>query len=232
MIHVMGDSHCNIFTGKNIIPDESPPNKPFKNDLFRVYRLGAPLAYTLKDYDTFYKSRLKVEKILHDCVGSSDTIILSFGEIDCRYHLPFQADLEKKDDFFIVSGCVIRYSTGIKEIFYPLLDKIDKIGIIGPIPTTWINEKFSNRDMPIKGTMTRRNIITRYFNELLKESINDLNIGYGCYKTKFFFLSWFHNLISNNFQTLGDFYLPDGIHLSQRAWKFVSKELKEKGFIQ
>lgn len=211
---VVGDSHTNIFTGENII---SPlyPDCYFK-DNFKIYRLGAPIAYNLIKYNTMYQAREKLETLLEKEVF--DIIILVFGEIDCRYHIINQSRKQKKEPFGIICNCVDRYVQGIFDIFskYPGM----KIVIYGPPPSTWVEEKFSNNDMPIKGCQLERNQVTLKFNSYLRTCVrynqSFLNIN---------FITLFYKLIDNNLMTKPYYYM-DNIHLNKNYFPLLLEELE------
>lgn len=225
MICVCGDSHVNLFCNKASIPPLYP-NFEINNN-FKMWRLGAPLAYSLFDYDTYYEGRKKLEFLLKTEVTKGDSVILSFGEIDCRKHLHFQAIKQGKnfDDGGVkelVSECVDKYVEAIKIIFKDQFYWIDKVGIWGPIASTWLDQRCSNRDRPISGTMPERNVITNWFNEYLKNKLDNMK--------NFTYLSIFKHLIDERFFTKEEFY-RDEIHLGLKAVPLMIQELKEKGFI-
>lgn len=226
-ILVCGDSHVSVFSRKNLIPPEYPPNF-YMSFPFRIFRIGAPLAYSLIDSDTYYKARGRLEHILRHEIIKGDSIILSFGEIDCRYHILRQSNLQKKNQDEIISICVDRYLKAIKEIFKDYFYYIDKIGIWSPIASTWLGDECSNRDCPITDRMPNRNVVTNKFNLCLKDGIDKLNKNF--HKTNIFCLSIFEHLIDEKYFTKEKYYM-DNIHLSQRAWPLIEDELKNKGFL-
>lgn len=226
-ILVVGDSHTSVFSQKNLIPPEYPPNI-YMNFPFKIYRCGAPLAYSLIDTNTYYKAREKLEYILKREVIKGDSIILSFGEIDLRYHIFRQSIIQQKDPNEIVSICIERYLKAIKEIFKNYFCYINKIGIWGPIASTWLGPECSNRDCPITDNMVNRNIITDKFNIILKDGIDKINKDF--YRTNIFYLSIFKHLIDGRYFTKREYYM-DNIHLSQNSWILIENELRDKGFI-
>ena len=102
MIHVIGDSHVMVFSGKEHIPDAVDYHGflPF----FRTYRLGPYTAYHAT------KLRTLIESIIAQKVGPDDSVMLCFGEIDCRAHLVKQSEMQGRSIEDIVSECVDRYS--------------------------------------------------------------------------------------------------------------------------
>lgn len=229
-IHVCGDSHVLSFSGINKVIPEYPPNI-IMNGSLKIRRIGAPLAYSLIDYDTYYKARQKIEFIVKNEVVRGDSIIFVFGEIDCRYHILNQAIKQNRHPDEIVSLCVDRYIQGINEILYEDIKSgwVSKIGIWGPNASTWLGEEFSTRDCPICGKENERNIITDKFNECLRDKIHKFNQKF--IETKVYYLSIFESLINRKtYLTKREFYMDD-IHLSTKIYPLIIQELKEKGFI-
>ena len=102
MIHVIGDSHVMVFSGKEHIPDEVDDRGflPF----FRTYRLGPHTAYHAE------KLRSLIESLVTQNAGTDDSVMLCFGEIDCRAHLVKQSEIQGKSLEDVVAECVGRYA--------------------------------------------------------------------------------------------------------------------------
>jgi hypothetical protein len=104
-IHCFGNSHINNFSNSDALSFES------KNDLFVLYHLGPTIAYN------FYEHHFqKVLENLHNIDKENDYITLVLGEVDCRLHLPKQADLQGKSDEELVEECVDRLFKCYKEL--------------------------------------------------------------------------------------------------------------------
>jgi len=226
-IHVIGDSHVSVFSKKNIIIPEYPPNI-YMNFPFKIFRIGAPLAYNLGKRETYYNAREKIEHVFKHEIIKGDSIILSFGEIDCRYHLLKQSKLQEKDIEEVIVECVERYVQSVKEIVKDNFYWINKIGFWGPIASTWLGDECSNKDCPIADRMPMRNFVTSKFNTILKDKIDKFNKEF--WKTNFYYLSIFEFLIDDKYFTKKEYYM-DNIHLNQKTWPLIENELKEKGFL-
>ena len=68
-----GDSHVSLFEGI---------------DLFHVHRVGAATAYNLKNQNSSTQARSKIFNILDSSNSKEAAILLSFGELDIRAHIP------------------------------------------------------------------------------------------------------------------------------------------------
>ena len=70
IITVIGDSHSLLF----------------QNPLFKIKYIGPATAFKLGYKDSTTQSRKKIIKILNG-ISPSSTVLLVFGEIDCRLHI-------------------------------------------------------------------------------------------------------------------------------------------------
>lgn len=199
---VLGDSHTGFFTGKNTITDLYP--SVHETDRFIIYRIGAPLAYTINKEGTFYKTKERIQKIIE--IESIRKMILVFGEIDIRFHIINQAKKQQKDIYEILYKTVDKYLEGVQILF----KNID-IVLYSPIATTWLSESCSSRDCPICGSEVDRNLLTIAFDNELKHFC-DKNL-YLKDKMNVRSLSLTPYLINKNYTTKRHFYM-DNIHLN------------------
>lgn len=107
MIHCIGNSHVQVFSGADPMvywPDTAQNLVPG----FRTYNIGPIIAY---NFTTKHlpKVRQVIEKEKIGKIGSTDSIMLVVGEVDCRWHLPYQASLQKRDALDVVQETVGRY---------------------------------------------------------------------------------------------------------------------------
>lgn len=212
IIYCIGDSHASFFSGHDEIQkkwhDEAFQKYPF----FKVYWLGPVLAYNLCKLNTRYKGRELLFFLLSNNIPIGGRVLLCFGEIDCRAHLIKQSKIQKKPLKKIITKCVDRYFSVIKEI----KEKGYQVMVWNVIPSVPNVKKVKNlRDFPYYGTCIERNLVTRYFNNYLKRRCEEENI---------FFLDVFDELVNNNKETKEE-YLFDGFHLSQKAMPHVLKKL-------
>jgi hypothetical protein len=199
MIHVIGDSHVCFFNGADGITDLYP--YAHSNPPFLTYRIGAALAYNVcKAYSTC-GTKEAIEAIASK-ISASDSILLSFGEIDCRYHIKHQSVKQNTRVQNIINDCVERYITAIQ----PMCHK-HKIGVWGPVATTHWPVENSSHECMVEGSHEERNEITRLFNEQLKIRSTETGV-------KFF--SVFEQLLCPD-GTTNQYYYADYIHLGKVA---------------
>ena len=193
MIHVVGDSHVMVFSGKEHIPDEVDDRGflPF----FRTYRLGPYTAYNA------VKLRSPIESIIRDNVGPDDSVMLCFGEIDCRAHLIKQSEIQGRSLEDVVAECVGRYAQ--------LFDLKEKYGLgllVWNVPAS-SREDIEHGEYSTYGTCAQRNEATRLFNKILGEECKNRGVV---------LVSIFDELVDEDGLTRAEYY-ADSIHLSQRA---------------
>lgn len=211
IIHCIGDSHINVFSGQKDIQPIWPEISKNSIEFFKTYRLGPVLAYNLCKLDTETKGREKLFKILNT-IPKNSTIILSFGEIDCRFHLLKQSEIQKRSIEDIVNECVERYFSVIlevKNLNYNVL-------ILEVIPSTPIPS--SNKpEFPIYGTCTERNNVTSIFNKYLEKLLNKKSIPMIRISKK----------ITNRDGFIKTKYLRDPVHLNQKAIPIIIEEINK-----
>lgn len=209
MIHVLGDSHVCFFNGHDGITDIYP--YVHNNHPFMTYRLGAPIAYNLGVFGTMYRAKEKLISILPK-IPIADTLLFSFGEIDCRYHIKNQSIKKGIDIEIVVADCVNRYVDAIQQ----LNAFGHQVGVWGPIASTHLEEKDASSDCWIKGDHLERNKITKLFNSHLKIK---------CSETGVMFFSILSSLILADGTTDHQYY-ADSIHLSQAAMPLAKSVLE------
>src|SRR6185369_12462915 len=115
--------------------------------------------------NTAYNSYDKLPRIQHAIkeynVGRGDYVFLSYGEIDIRHHIGFNADRKNVPVDVAIIECVARYMKTLN-----FLKGFDfKIGAYGPIAS----QKGSDQLHPEYRDVKFRNSMTLRFNEILKE---------------------------------------------------------------
>ena len=168
-MHVIGDSHACFFSGTESVADPWPQRPHDRIDVFRTYWLGPALAYHLPDLGTTTRAREKLLTILaFGPVEPRGLVMLSFGEIDCRFHLLRQAALQGRDVEAVVAECVERYLGVVREIrgygFRPMVWNVVPSG--RPVTREEENEEF-----PHWGSAGERNEATRLFNDAVAEAL-------------------------------------------------------------
>ncbi len=213
VIHCIGDSHCSFFSGCNKIQPKWPQESEQKIQFFKVYRLGAVLAYNLCKLGTRMKGRENLLSILNNVIPPKSKVLLCFGEIDCRAHILVQASLQRKSYKEVTDICVDRYFSVIKEV----QEKGFEVIVWNVIPSAPVNT-IGNREYPVYGTCYERNMVTKYFNECLERKLDKEDIH---------FINIFDHLVSEDGITK-QHCLYDTVHLAQNAMPFVFDELAKK----
>jgi len=209
VIHCIGDSHVSVFSGQK----EMQPVWPKKSNniipFFKSYRLGPVLAYNLCKSDTRSKGRDKLFSVLKK-IPKKDTVLLCFGEIDCRVHLLKQSELQNRNIKEIVKECVDRYLLVILEI-----KKMGYKTIVFNVIPSAPSFKSNNPQFPTYGSCVERNKVTTIFNEELKNKLKIKSIP---------FISIFDKLVDKKMMTKTK-YLQDGVHLNQKAIPLIIEKI-------
>jgi lysophospholipase L1-like esterase len=211
-IHCIGDSHTSFFTGYNTIQPEYPNTIKSAVQCILTYRLGAPLAYTLCEFETKYRSREKLFQILTSLHPRRDFILLCFGEIDCRAHLIKQAVIQNRNVKDVVVECVNRYLKVLIEI----QELGFQVGVWNVIPTA-IGFENETLEYPYYGSFIDRNKAASDFNDKLKEYSKKFNFKY---------FGVFDKIIDSNWLTKDQYYF-DKIHLNTKALPQVLKLIRK-----
>ena len=199
-IGCIGDSHISIFSNNERIIDV---DKYTKSDYFNSYRVGSWLAFNLNN-------RIDdIKNISNQMI--EDTIILCFGEIDCRAQVKKISEDNNRD-----------YNDVIKEIvdnYFILIDSIkDKNIIINSVTPELVEnphqyyykDNLEDFDCP-RGTYQERKIYKEIFNKLVEEECNLRGIK---------FLN-IYNMIENSLYK-SKLYLDD-IHLKPMNVNYLIK---------
>ncbi len=218
-IYVLGDSHTNFWSGS-----EQVLFIRFKNGIekgldlipfFETYHLGPALAFNLNNPHSKTRASQKIDFLIKTgYIPEKSTIMMCFGEIDCRAHILKQADIQNKKPEIIVHETVFNYI----EYSKALQAKGFKIICWGATATLKDNTTQHPEFPRCKDEITR-NEITRIFNEHLEKQCLDNNIVY---------CSIFNDLVDSNNQTIAKYYSQDKCHLSQNALKLAIQELLNK----
>lgn len=214
IIHCIGDSHANFFSGFDEMQPEWP-SAGIENRLpfFRSYRIGPVLAYKLCEYGTSSRGREKLEQLLSQLeIGSH--ILFGFGEIDCRAHILLQSENQNRPLEDIISEVVARYLSVIRKTkqagFRPL------IWNVVPSAPTDINQRITVPPQYLfYGSVSERNTVTRIFNRELAAGAETDAIP---------FLDIFDRLLTPEGDVDRSWYC-DEIHLSQKAMPLALEAL-------
>lgn len=202
-IFCIGNSHVNIFRGVDLV---------FSNDeidLFTTNHIGPTIAYNF--FEHHYPNVLEYLSSANINM-KEDYIMLIVGEVDCRWHLPKQAEIQNKNIEFLVEECINRYF----RCYLDLINRGYKVIIWGGHPSTTSGHN-DDENSPVYGDCQHRNAITLYWNNYFKKICEENNIP---------FLSIIKYLIDDNNLTKMEYFM-DYCHLkSSMVMPFVYKELK------
>jgi hypothetical protein len=207
VIYCIGDSHSSFFSGYDEIQPIYPEPSRDRYVFLKSFRLGAVLAYNLNKLNTKEQGREKLLKLKEELPRNA-TLLLCFGEIDCRCHILKQADLQKAPIESVIDSCIRNYFQVIDDLIF---EDHFNVMLWNAVPTS---DLFDN-DYPFYGDHLERNKCTISFNKRLEEE---------CKKRSVPFISIQNKLLKRNFRT-ETFYFFDSIHLSQRAMPFALIEL-------
>lgn len=202
-IFCIGNSHVNIFRGVDSV---------FSNDeidMFTTMYLGPTIAYNF--YENHYP---KVLEYLSSTIINikEDYVMLIVGEVDCRWHLPKQAEIQTQNIENLVEECINRYF----RCYLDLLNRGYKVIVWAGHPST-TSGHCDDMNSPVYSNCEYRNRITLYWNDYLKKNSEENNIP---------FLSIIKYLIDDKNLTKMEYFM-DYCHLkSSMVIPFIYKELK------
>ena len=211
-IHCIGDSHCCFFYGQEDKVISSLDRNDGLISFFKVYIVGPSLAYNLCQEGTKTGGRENLFDVLNGKLAPGSTVLLCFGEIDCRAHLLKRAELKQSPLEDVVEECVVRYFEVVKEI----KAKGFKVLLWAVVPSAHDSAPVDLL-YPRYGTCQDRNRVTMCFNEKLERLAKSQGIP---------FISIFEKLVGSD--GLGrDECFMDQIHLSQRVMPLAIDELRK-----
>lgn len=220
MIYIIGDSHVSVFSGTDKTYEGLRHIQPEFGTCYtlslgqirsKINRFEQRIPYfcpiKIGSY-TAYNSFNKLPKIEHAIleygVSKNDYVFISFGEIDIRNHIGFNADRQGITFEEGIKICVDRY---LKTILF-LKNKNIKIGVYAP-PASSIG----NQTPDDYGDIIFRNKMTLIFNAYLGEKCKE-------YKINFVDIS--KSLILED-GTTDQKFIMDDIHLSQQAMPLLKE---------
>lgn len=204
-IHCIGYSQAALYSGRNDMIEPYPPacyNHPFK-----CYRIPSYLPYDLSIH------RMEDVKKILAVIDKKDKLLFCFGEVDCRWHIPFRMNLNETS----MEEEVVKHTNKYIEALLNIKDEQGYSNIIvwGANPST-NKPHCEDPRTPIFGDVYLRNKVTRLFNQTMKSHCETYNMGYAdiC------------DYVMNSDYTSKDEYFMDYCHLSAtKCAKFIRKEL-------
>jgi hypothetical protein len=213
MIYCIGNSHVNFFTDTH--PGAWGEWKSGNNDVFKSYGIGPVIAYN------FTTNHLpKVMQAISSIDGfnfEKDYIMLVVGEVDCRWHLPKQANEQKREVKDVVEECVDRFFISMSM----LLEQGYNVVGWGSHPST-VEGHCDNLSQPIFGDCKTRNMISVHFERHYRQKCLENNIP---------FISILNDIIDDNGITRMEFFL-DYCHLKTSPMiNHVLEQVKQKDLV-
>jgi hypothetical protein len=209
MIYTFGNSHAHLFTNSQ---PATYGEGEIKNEWFTSFSLGATIAYNF--FENHYPVMLGTIES-YNINKDEDYIMLIIGEVDCRWHLPLQCNLQNKNYQEIVEECISRFF----RVYTDLKSKGYKILGWGGHPSTRRGHS-ENMEEPIYGDCYNRNLISKLWNELIAKNCEENNIE---------FITIMDEIIDSDGLTNESFFM-DYCHLDFDKCKNILKEkFLEKG---
>jgi hypothetical protein len=206
MIWVWGNSHAHFFTDST--PSQYGEGEK-QNEHFRSFSLGPVIAYNF----IVHHFPTMIQWVNQLPITENDYILLNIGEVDCRWHLPKQAEIQRRDVLELTRECVDRFFQAhliLKEAGYQV------IGWGGHPSTTRGHD--DNPNEPVYGDCLSRNKITLEWSQHLERK---------CKENDLRFVSIVEELINVDGLTKMEYY-KDYCHLdSKKLLPLVIEKFKE-----
>jgi len=197
IIHTIGDSHV----------------KPFIYRCpFLVHHISQATAHNLVKVGSFTRSSEYLALFLTRVNKKRDVVFLVFGEIDARVHIYLQygkSGKAKSLDSLIVET-VARYGLAIQRI----KDEGYAICIHGIPPAA---SKAFITALPFAGNPAERSVISRVFNEKLKDFCSSIDVPY----------IDIQSIASDQNGFIKKYYLADEVHCNSRIVPFARKTIAD-----
>ena len=208
MIYVFGNSHAHFFTDSS--PGQFGEGEK-KHEYFRSFSLGPIIAYNF--ITSHFPTMIQWVNGLP--INPEDPVLLAIGEVDCRWHIPKQAELQKRDVNDVVHECIDRFfqaHTHLQEAGYRVVGW-------GGHPST-NDGHCDNPSGPIYGDVQNRNKISLEWSDYLEKRCKEKGIE---------FVSIIRDLINVDNSTKMEYY-KDYCHLDPVKYlPVVVEKFKKEG---
>ncbi|TAE76775.1 MAG: hypothetical protein EAZ65_01255 [Verrucomicrobia bacterium] len=183
---------------------------------FRVFHVGPATAWKAADKSSSTRAYEKIEILLKKDVLPGSPLLLSFGEIDCRVHMPKAT---------LAGGSIEKITKETAEKFIRLPSSLLARGyqpvVWGP-PSVVPEDAFAAVPaVPFIGPWELRRDITYSYIEHLREKCSQIGVPMVSIAGKY------HSLEAKPPSA----FFPDGNHLSQRLMPFALQELERAGVL-
>jgi hypothetical protein len=210
MIYCFGNSHAHFFTDSTPAQFGEGENR---NEHFRSFSLGPVIAYNF----IIHHFPTMIQMVNQLPITENDYVMLAIGEVDCRWHIPKQAELQKKDPLELTRECIDRFfqaHTHLAEAGYQV------IGWGGHPSTTRGHD--DNPSEPVFGDCLSRNKISLEWSDYLEKKCKESNIR---------FVSIIRDLINVDGLTKMEYY-KDYCHLNSKVYlPTVIEKFKTEGLL-
>lgn len=201
MIYIFGNSHVNFFTNSHPGTEKTQTNNIF------TYNLGPTIAYNFYEHHfpavlnwvTYYK------------LPQNTPILLCVGEVDCRLHIPQQAELQKRSIYDVAEECVDRFFRCFLDLQHYGYKPIGW----GGHPSTMSPHNMNDPEALIYGDPLTRNKTSLFWSNYLERKCRIHNIH---------FLSIISKLINKDCSTKME-YFSDYCHLNKKILPLVTETL-------
>jgi hypothetical protein len=134
LVYFIGDSHVSLFSGADDIDVGFPAVSDSLYPNVRICRLGATLAATMTKENSTEGGRRKAFALL-PCLEPGARVFLSFGEIDCRAHVPKRAGFSAARIPHAVESAIMNYLGFVDEFRKKAATSGIVVGLLSPPPT-------------------------------------------------------------------------------------------------
>jgi len=212
MIYVFGNSHAHFFTDSTPARFGKGENEN-ENEHFQSFSLGPVIAYNF--FEHHYPTMIGMLNGLP--VTPRDYVMIAVGEVDCRWHLPKQADAQKRPVETVVDECLDRFFRAHKH----LQENGYNVLAWGGHPSTTRGHD-DNPSEPVFGDCLTRNKISLRWNDYLETLCKQHGIG---------FTSIVRDLIDGDGLTKMEYY-KDYCHLdSKKLLPSVTEQFRQLGLL-
>lgn len=195
-INAVGDSHISCFSFYNNLQHYE---HSFEN--FKSYRHTGMLAYNLLTKTELHETVSKLDK--------QESLLISFGEVDCRAQVKNRTNLSNKSAFEIIDEILNRYFEYIDSLDFSEKIVFSIIPEMVEFPYQYYYENhLQDFDCP-RGTFDERTLYKNYFDSKLKEI---------CLQKKYIYVS-IYNYIKNS----PNLYRLDDIHVHPQKVMYLIK---------
>lgn len=204
-IYCLGDSHVCLFSGQDAIQPGWPTRSEDLLPFFVTCHLGGVLAFNLPRPGTTSRGRENLFAALQKTVPAGSTVLLSFGEIDCRAHVLKQAAKRGVPLETVVAECLENYFQVVREVQALGFSVI----VYNAVPSAIPHARKTTRDDDYiaVGSLSERNAAIREFNAGAKRRCAECGVK---------FLETAPAFVTAEGKVVSWFFF-DAIHLSQRA---------------